>query len=148
MTVERLQETATACAERHGAHLIDLGFRGERGTRVVEVFVDAEEGITTDLCAEISRDLLADIENRGLVEGAFRLDVSSPGIQRPLKFPWQYRKHIGRALQVRIEGEAAPATGILRSADEDGILLETEKGKETRKIPFAQLVEARVKAPW
>ncbi len=146
MTAEKLQETAAACAERHGAHLIDVGIRGEKGTRVLEVFVDAEEGITTDRCAEISRDLLAAIEGGGLVDGAFRLDVSSPGIQRPLKYPWQYLKHVGRKLEIRLDGEPAPKTGILRSADQQGIVLEIQR--EMLSVPFARLIEVRVKSPW
>ena len=144
--VEALRETAEECAGKHGAHLIDLAVRGEKSTRVLEVFIDAEQGVNSDICADVSRTLMAAMDAQGLIDGAFRLEVSSPGIGRPLKYPWQYAKHIGRILEVRMAGGGGAEQGTLRAVDQAGITL--EKGGERIGIPFDRLLEAKVRAPW
>ncbi|MBP1647802.1 MAG: ribosome maturation factor RimP [Bacteroidetes bacterium] len=135
---------------RAGAHLIDLVVRGERGTRVVELFIDSEAGVTSDLCSAVSRDVAQAIDAGREIEGAYRLDVSSPGISRPLQYPWQYRKHIGRRVQVKLQPGQDPAerSGKLVTVDESSIVIEAEADREEIRIPFSALRETSVKAPW
>ena len=137
-------------AERAGAHLIDLVVRGEHGTRVIEVYIDSEAGITSDLCSSVSREVGQVIDSSGEIQGSYRLEVSSPGINRALKFPWQYRKHIGRRVQARMQPGQDPSevTGRLVAVDESGITIEMEARKEQIRIPFSTLQETSVKAPW
>ncbi len=134
--------------ERHNAHVVDLVFRGERNSQVIELFVDSEGPLTTDQCAEISRDSLAMIEEAKALHNPFRLVVSSPGIQRPLKFPWQYRKHVGRDLILHCgTGAMAQTTsGKLVKVQDDTVVLET-KGVQ-KSVSFSEISEATVKAPW
>ena len=87
---DALLGTATLHAKQHGAEVIDLVVRGDRMHRVIELFVDSEGGVTLDLCQEISKSLVQEIEKNKTLAGTYRLDVSSPGLDRPLKFPWQY----------------------------------------------------------
>jgi ribosome maturation factor RimP len=136
--------------DRTGAHLIDLVVRGERGTRVIEVYIDSEAGITSDVCSAVSREVDQAIDAAREVEGAYRLEVSSPGISRPLKFPWQYRKHIGRHVRVKLIPGQEPAerTGKLVGVEESGILIQAGARGEEVRIPFAALQETNVKAPW
>jgi ribosome maturation factor RimP len=147
---QRLRELVAGGVERAGAHLIDLVVRGERGTRVIEVFIDSETGITSDVCSAASREVGQVIDATREIEGGYRLDVSSPGIGRPLTFPWQYRKHIGRRVEVKLVPGHDPAerTGKLVSVDDTGVTIETGAGKEEIHIPFSVLSETSVKAPW
>ncbi len=147
---QKLREIVAEHVDRAGAHLIDLVVRGERGTRVVEVYIDSEAGITSDVCSAVSREVGQAIDATGEIEGAYRLDVSSPGINRPLKYPWQYRKHIGRRVPVKLQPGQEPAeqTGKLVSVDDSGIVIEAEARREEIRIPFAALQETSVKAPW
>jgi ribosome maturation factor RimP len=135
-------------AERNGTHVVDLVFRGERNSQVIELFVDSEAAMTTDQCARISRDALTRIEETNAVTGTFRLVVSSPGIQRPLKFPWQYRKHVGRELILHfgIGAMSRTTSGKLVQVEKDTVVLDT-KG-ESKTVPFSEISEAIVKAPW
>ncbi len=150
MIPENLRKGIEESVARAGAHVIDLVVRGEKGTRVVEVFVDSEEGVTSDLCSAISTEVSESIERENLLQGSYRLDVSSPGIDRPLRFPWQYRKHVGRPLQVKMRSaeETLTVTGGLLAVDDDGIMLQTGKKDPGRRVLFRDLLEARVKAPW
>ena len=147
---DALRELAERCVSAQSAHIIDFIVRGDRDRRVLELFVDAEGPITTELCSEISRQMTAEIEARGLLPGRYRLDVSSPGIERPLRFPWQYKKHVGRMLRVVVKG-AAPRewqTGTLSSVDEDGIALLLPGATNAICVTWSEIADATVAPPW
>lgn len=130
--------------------MIDLVVRGDRGKQVVEVYIDNEDGVTTDMCAVISTSITQAIESAGLLLGSYRLDVSSPGINRPLKFPWQYRKHVGRPVTVLIKSESGirQETGTLHSCDQTEIVLDIGVGKPQVRILVPDITEFRVNTPW
>jgi ribosome maturation factor RimP len=138
------------CTERHGAYLIDLIIRGNRGKQVLEVFVDNETGVTADLCGKISRSITEALDGAGVLLGSYRLDVSSPGIDRALRFPWQFRKHIGRVVDVSVSNESGTRreTGKLLSCDEAALVVEAGEGKPQIRIPLTEVNELRVNAPW
>lgn len=147
----RLVEIAQECAARNGAHLIELLRKGGRHNKpVIEVFVDTEAGVTTELCAEISRDIGRSVEERGAIVGPYDLVVSSPGTDRPLKFPWQFKKHIGRliGISVREDHGVIEYTGKLISVmDEEKLVISLEGGPEVA-IAFEAMQTAVVKVPW
>ncbi len=142
-----LSETVT---RRHGAEVIEIVLRGDKMRRVVELYVDSEAGVSLGLCQEISKSLIQEIDTTALAPGTYRLEVSSPGIDRPLKFPWQYRKHSGRKVEVSWNEETGKqsGTGKLLSVDNDGIVFQPDKGAEERHIAFGSIIETRIKTPW
>jgi len=150
MLNDEMQAAIDDCVHRLSAHLIELVVRGPRGKTLVEIFIDAEQGVTSDLCSTVSREASDLIDRAGWIDGSYRLDVSSPGIGRPLRFPWQYNKHIGRMLSVRVAspGGSVEHTGRLASVGESAIMLETAKGKAPEEFRFESLTEAVVKPPW
>jgi ribosome maturation factor RimP len=146
-----LEELVDACVERHGAHTIDVVLKGRHQRPVLEVYVDAEAGVTTELCSAISRDINAALRTQPALDTLSQLTVSSPGIDRPLVFPWQYRKHVGRDLTVRqtIEGGGEEEVlGRLTAVGDDALLLETAQPAGERRIPFSAIVRAVVNSPW
>ena len=147
---EPLLNVAKACVLRHGAEVVELVVRGDQLHRVVELYVDSEPGISLGHCQEISKSLIQEIELQSLINGSYRLDVSSPGIDRPLKHPWQYRKHLGRNVEVTWEASGSRHTtaGKLAVVDNDGIVLETVKGGDGQRLGFELLIETKVKTPW
>jgi ribosome maturation factor RimP len=147
---EILEQAVDRCVEDHEAHLIDLAIRGEKGSRVLQVFVDTETGITHDKCTTISRTLSETISRTNLIPGSYRLEVSSPGADRPLKYSWQYGKHIGRPFRVKRQTASGTATveGTLSSADESEITLDNGGSGGTVRVPYGEIVEARVVTPW
>ena len=150
MVNDEMRAAIEDCAARLSAHLIELVVRGPRGKTLVEVFIDAEQGVTSDLCSDLSREASELIDRSGWIQGSYRLDVSSPGIGRPLRFAWQYRKHVGRTLAVKVlaPGGTVEHTGRLASVGENGIFLEIAKGSVPQEFPFGSLAEAVVKSPW
>src|SRR5271169_2534447 len=150
MVNDEIRPAIEDCVARLSAHLIDLVVRGPRGKTVVEIFIDAEQGVTSELCSDMSREASILIDRAEWIQGSYRLDVSSPGIGRPLKFAWQYKKHVGRTLAVKVlvPGGTVEHTGRLSSVGEDGITLETAKGSAPQEFPFERVAEAVVKSPW
>jgi ribosome maturation factor RimP len=151
-----LRELIHRCVENHSAHLIDVTVRGRRRRPVVEVFVDTESGVTTGLCSEISREVSHELQHHRLLPEVYSLIVSSPGIERPLTFPWQYTKHVGRTLRLMVRSWQGieTMTGVLRAVDDTGLTLQTgTQAGETEAsggthVQFDAIDEAVVQAPW
>jgi ribosome maturation factor RimP len=114
-------------------------------TNNIKVFLDADQGISIDRLIRYNRRLYKDLEeNNVFPEGDFSLEVSSPGLDEPLKLFRQYQKNIGRFVEVT-ELDGLKKEGKLLSAIEDAITVEEEKGKGKKKemiqhiIPFSNI---------
>src|SRR5258707_14662665 len=131
------------------AFVVDVKLRSEKGGKVIEVFIDTDNGVTTDVCANMSRELSRALDLENILQGRYHLVVSSPGIDRPLKFTRQYRQHAGRTLSVKYatDGEVHTIEGELVQATPDGIELRSRE-KSLTSLSFNDIIEARVKAAW
>ncbi|MEI6409415.1 MAG: ribosome maturation factor [Bacteroidota bacterium] len=120
----------------------------------LSIFADSDSGMTFEKCRVLSRYLEQYLDTNGWLGEKYVLEVSSPGIGRPLKFLRQYQKNIGRTLEITLTDKSIQS-GILKSADETQIVLEQtlvekiEKKKQERQvetpIPFEQINKAIVK---
>lgn len=151
----RLAETIRSLADEvlQGTpwFVVDLEVRGHKGTRVIELYVDGDDGIGHDDLATISRELGFLMEVEDVVAGGHKLNVSSPGIKRPLTHKRQYPKNVGRTLRVRHDptgnGDEEIVVGTLASATDTAIALELPDGN-TLDIPYERINEARFELPW
>lgn len=129
--------------------LVDIEVRGHKGTRVVEVYIDSAEEFGHDDLAVVSKELgfLLDVED--VVEDSYKLELSSPGIKRPLKVPQQYQKNVGRTLRVRYQHDSDEeiVVGDLMEADDERVELELSSG-ERLQLPYQAITQARVELPW
>ncbi|HTM67157.1 MAG TPA: hypothetical protein VL093_12595 [Flavipsychrobacter sp.] len=112
----------------------------------IEVFLDADDGLSIDKSAKVNRKLYRLIEESGLFpDGNFSLEVGSPGIDEPLMSVRQYKKNIGRTVAVILAEEGQEKTGVLKEVRDDEIVLETRipKKKETKQevIPFTDITK-------
>ena len=110
--------------------LVDLTVKGVSGKQLVLVVIDSESGLPIEMCSLISRKLLTKIEEKDLIEGTFNLEVSSPGIDKPISLPRQYKKNIGRKLEIEtLDGEIFE--GELKKIEEQTIALYLKERVET-----------------
>jgi ribosome maturation factor RimP len=114
------------------------------------IHVDGDEGINIQDCAAISRHVGFHLEEENVLEKAYNLEVSSPGIGEPLKLKRQYDKNIGREVSVKLEGGDVKE-GKLLNVTEIGITIEAkvkEKGKKAElvetNIDFNSITETKV----
>ena len=127
-----------------GYLLIDILFRGDNKNKIIEVFIDSETGVNVSQCADVSRELNSLIEEDNLIESNYRLDVSSPGVDRPLKYLAQYPKHINRKFEiVYSDGEdKAKFVGTLLKIEDDNLFF--SEGKNERRVNFSNIQKANV----
>ncbi len=102
-------------------------------TNNIKVFIDADEGVNLAVLIEYNRKLYKFIEENSLYpDGDFSLEVSSPGLDEPLKMNRQYQKNVGRFVDVLLH-DTVKKEGKLIEATEDGIIIEYETGKGKKK---------------
>jgi ribosome maturation factor RimP len=95
----------------------------------VKVFLDGDSGITIEKCVQINRKLYRKLEESALFpDGDFSLEVSSAGLDEPLKSLRQYKKNIGRLVEVLLQ-DGTQKEGVLTGVQEEGIVLEVATGK-------------------
>lgn len=146
---ERIWTMAHSVLPDGALFVLDVRIRGQKGTPVVDVVIDGDRGVDIGTCAQISRRLQATLAVAGVFPQGFSLTVSSPGADRPLVLPRQYRKHVGRPLSVVLRGESGeevPLEGMLKEVADDHFLLETQEGD--RAVQYDIVSQARVKLPW
>ncbi len=121
--------------------VVDIKIKGNGENQKVIVFLDGDEGITIDHCGKVSRALGHWMEEEDLMLGKYLLEVSSPGLDHPIKLKRQYLKNTGRQLEVeKIDGEKV--TGKMVEASQDEIVLAIEN--EKRSIPFTEIVQSKI----
>jgi ribosome maturation factor RimP len=111
--------------------------------RKIEVFMDADSGIDFDKCQFVSRFLEARLDAEGLFGEAYTLEVSSPGMSRPLAFPRQFIKHVGRLLRAELAA-GGRVEGQLVEADETGFALRFETKRKEGKKNIKEMVTRRL----
>lgn len=129
--------------------LVDLLISGKKIPKRVLVMIDGDQGVTIDDCAALSRALSAEINERAFFgDENYILEVSTPGVDQPLKLKRQFRKNTERKLKVKLrEGEEE---GKLKEVTDDHIVLMQEIGTGKKKllreveIPFTEIEKAFV----
>jgi ribosome maturation factor RimP len=154
--LERLREIAEPVCLAHGLALVDARFASEHGGLVLRVLIERPElpeqqergsGVSLADCQTVSRDLstLLDVESADLLPGRYRLEVGSPGLDRPLLTPQDFQRFAGREVRVRtgrpIDGRKQ-FEGVLQGLAGDCVKLSAD-GHEL-SVPLDQITKANL----
>ncbi|UAY52033.1 ribosome assembly cofactor RimP [Ferruginibacter albus] len=119
-------------------------------TNNIKIFLDADSGLSIEKCIKINRALYKVIEEKGWYpDGDFSLEVSSPGLDEPLKLLRQYKKNIGRNVEVTLNDDKKQE-GKLLAVNEETVTLEQHEGKGKKAItkitgiPFADIRQTKI----
>ena len=129
--LDKITEFSNQTLQGSGLFMVDLEVKGSESKYVISVFVDSEhDGVNIDQCAKVSREIIFLIESHEVIAGKFTLNVSSPGLDRPLKDRRQFAKNTGRLAAVKFTAEAGSSSvkGKLTEVTDSGIVLTTDKG--------------------
>ncbi len=140
-----LEKEIAAIVASHGASLYDIETLRENDETIYRVTIVKEGGVDLESCAEISRDLSPFLDVHPPMQGAYRLEVSSPGIERKLTKPSHFIHSVGEKVKVKILG-GEKRKGTLKAADEEGIVLETKEGEE--RLGYDQLGTVKTYFEW
>ena len=129
--IQAIEDKVNGLLADHPSHfLVDVRIKP---TNNVKVFIDADEGVVLSDLISYNRKLYKILEESGLFpDDDFSLEVSSPGLDEPLKLHRQYKKNEGRYIDVTLNDDTRKE-GKLITATEDGIVLEMESGKGKKK---------------
>ena len=142
---KRVAAVALPVLEELGLELVEVQYRREQSGWVLRLIIDKQDGVSLEDCAAASREIsqLLDIED--FIEQAYNLEVSSPGLDRPLKNMADFQRFTGRKAKIKtiepIDGEHV-FIGKIQQTEGEMIILEI--GRREVKIPFMQVSKARL----
>jgi ribosome maturation factor RimP len=150
-TVTRVWELAALLVDREGMEIVDIEFRyeGSRGGKVLRLYLDKEGGPNVDDLSRVSHQLSELLDAQDVVPGTYTLEVSSPGINRPLKRPEHFARFVGKRIRVRtrdwIDGRRS-FLGTLQEVLENQITLKQEGAQY--QIPFSVIEKSNYEHDW
>ncbi|MFA5668946.1 MAG: ribosome maturation factor [Balneolaceae bacterium] len=144
-TIQNIKDLATPLAEAEGLFVVDVEIN-TGGVTEVSLFLDGEDrGISLDECADISRELGFLLEAHEVFEREYRLNISSPGLSRPLSDIRQYKKNIGRTAKMKYKEEEdfKKAKGVIVAVTEQSVTVDDEEAGAI-EVPFNDILETKI----
>jgi ribosome maturation factor RimP len=144
---ERVERLAEPLLEGMGIQLVEVEFRFE-GRWILRLLIDRPQGVTLDDCAAASRALGPLLEEQDPVEQAYSLEVSSPGLFRPLSKPKHFRQAVGKVAKLHLAAGILPERkqrqirGTLADAGDTGVVIDT--GEERLELTFEAIRKAHL----
>lgn len=142
---------ARPLAEHGGVDLVDVQVKGTGGRRLVRVVVDRKGGIGLEECRDLSRALSDVLDAEDPLDGAYALEVTSPGVDHPLRDRAAFDRVEGRLVVVHRDaaaGAEAPAElrGTVTAAEEDAVVLDVDG--EAVRVRYTEIRKATQALPW
>jgi ribosome maturation factor RimP len=151
--VENVRAAATRVAAGYGLEIFDVQFRREASGMVLRVHIDrpgraatAEESVSVQDCAHVSRDLSAVLDVEDIVPTGYTLEVSSPGLDRPLRAADDYRRFAGRRAKLVMREVVDGQTyfkGRLGGLEDNHVLIDADDGRRHR-VPVGVITRANL----
>ena len=145
-----LKNLFMATLETEGFELVDLVVKGNKSSRVLQFFIDRENGVTVNDCVYINRKLsdVLELESEHLKLHSYRLEVSSPGVNRRMTTEKDFRRNIGKTVTISYLSDDSNKVveGKILTTDDDSVLLQT--GKNTLSLDFSSIQKAKIKLKW
>ena len=133
MYEQKAEELILPIVEQHKFELVDVEYVKEAGTWYLRIYIDKEGGITIDDCETVSRAFSDLLDEKYFIEDAYILEVSSPGLGRPLKKEKDFVRSMGKDVDVRLYrqlNKQKEFTGALSAYDENTVTLTMEDGSQ------------------
>ena len=131
---QKAEELVMPIVEKYGFELVDVEYVKEGGNFYLRAYVDKPGGITVDDCETVSREFSDKLDEADFIEEAYIMEVSSPGLGRPLKKEKDFKRSIGKEVEIRtyrpIDREKE-FYGILKAYDENSVTIDCEEKERT-----------------
>jgi ribosome maturation factor RimP len=146
--LEKVREIAAPLAAADGLELVDVEFAGAGGHTTLRLYIDKTGGVSLEDCTQISRALSAALDVLDPIEGSYELEVSSPGLDRPLRTPEHFQQFAGEKVRIKTFGPLEDAgsrktfVGRLTGLEGEEVLIEVEGA--VFRIPHKLIAKANV----
>jgi ribosome maturation factor RimP len=139
-----IQQLIEPLLEQEGFDLIEIKLSRYRKNYRLQIFVDSDHGVTLDECAFLSRLVGTALDTEDVIESRYVLELSSPGLDRPLLNQRDFKRRIGRTIEIALseEGQDKMVAGKLTAVENDSIHLSGEDGDI--KIPLADVRQGKI----
>jgi ribosome maturation factor RimP len=143
----KIREVVTPATEAAGYELVDVEWKREQTGWILRIFIDGPGGIRHDDCERVSRELSAVLDVADVIPNSYHLEVSSPGLNRPLRTMGHFRRHVGHTARVKlrsgVEGRRNFKGKIVGVVDTDDKVIIDVDGREWI-LPLADLDKANL----
>lgn len=129
----RTEELVQPLVAEKQFELVDVEYVKEGGSYYLRIYIDKEGGITVNDCEDISRPFSDILDQEDYIEGSYILEVSSPGLGRPLKKEKDFKRSLGEEVEIRLFRQVEHQKewiGLLTAYDQQTVTIETEDGRE------------------
>jgi ribosome maturation factor RimP len=146
--IKNLREILDPILEADHAELVALEVKGKTDSLIIRVYVDTVDRITLSQCEKISRALSDRLDMYDIISGNYRLEVSSPGVNRPLRSYADFNRNLNREVEVTYQDERGEQQmdGKIVQVAEDGVHI--KHNDAVKVIAFANIKHAKVRLPW
>jgi ribosome maturation factor RimP len=144
---DRLRDGIERVLASEGKELVDVEFKLERGRWVLRVYIDTPGGVNLDDCADVSRDIgmMLDVEN--IIPHSYNLEVSSPGLDRPLKKLEDFQRFAGCLVRIKLRPERPGRKkfrGRITGIEGEEIVISDEAETQTHRLLLSEIHSARL----
>jgi ribosome maturation factor RimP len=130
--------------EGEGLELVDVTFGREGGRRILRVTVDRDGGVDLETISRLSGKVSRRLDLEGFEPGPYALEVTTPGIERPLRRPQDFRRAVGQ--RVLVKTDKGVLEGELRAAKDDEIRIAADEGE--RRVALDEVAAAKTIVDW
>ena len=130
---QKTEEILLPIIEKNGFELVDVEYVREGGSWYLRAYIDKPGGINVDDCETVSRELSDILDEKDFIDEVYILEVSSPGLGRPLKKEKDFKRSLGEEVEIRtyrMVDKKKEFTGILKAYDKDTVTIGMEDGSE------------------
>jgi len=147
--VDAIEAAIAPTLDRLGFELVDVELVGSGKARTLRVSVDREGGVDLDAITEATRAVDPLVDRSAAIPGTYTLEVSSPGVERPLRRPEQFARALGETISIKsrdVNGRVVRRRATLTNADDDGIDLDVDG--VTERVAHTDVIAARTMFEW
>lgn len=147
--VKNIRDLILPILEFENIDLVDIELKGKPGARLLRIFVDIDGGIPLDKCVSLSREFSDVLDTKDMIKGRYRLEVSSPGFDRPLKTARDFQRNIGRKIKLDFItdlGDKKAITGIIEGINDKELAVIDDN--QQVKIDLSKIAVAKVVPVW
>ncbi|MFP5357255.1 MAG: ribosome maturation factor RimP [Gammaproteobacteria bacterium] len=145
MLNERLEQLLTPVIESLGYELVLLEYQAGTHSAMLRLYIDAESGIRIEDCERVSREVAGVLDVEDPIRTAYQLEVSSPGLDRPLVRPAHYARFVGEQIKLQLSiprGARKRFKGVIVSVSQQTVVVDTSEGR--LEFEFSEIEQARL----
>ncbi|KIM04893.1 MAG: ribosome maturation factor RimP [Sulfurovum sp. AS07-7] len=142
-----LEEHIEKIVESHGAFFYGTESLKDDGETIYRVYITAKGGVNLDMCSDIAKELSPFFDVHPPLSDGYYLEVSSPGIERKLLKPRQFKHSVGEMVKLKIKGGDKPEGELIEATDE-GISIKIPKDDEVKSYLYSDILQARTYYDW